>query len=324
MQVAPADTKPSNPEKAPPASKPARLRLKGAMRRVQRANFGLREARARLVFGPALWQVLRRNRGATVIRPELYLQAAGEAFLGTMAVTWVATYIGNRDIISSNRINDIFAYNNVCVGFDSAPARYFAQPLFAVQSYLGIRYASLDQLRAELELKALRVGAGKYWFTSVMNALYAITMLFWPMLLIVTPDAGGTGLNFHFYIYVLFVVIMYLKVVAAFTHAPREGISRLSIAWMSVWGVWTMLLLVIGFAGFNGYDYAQCPSDDVKALQLAGTYAALCQQDPVVPVGLMATLDYGWFVLLCLTTLLLPYAPPLNAPAALIVGDSAL
>ena len=33
-------------------------------------------------------------------------------------------------------------------------------------------------------------------------------MLLWPMLLIITPDAGGFGLNYHFYVYVIFVVIM--------------------------------------------------------------------------------------------------------------------
>ena len=41
-----------------------------------------------------------------------------------------------------------------------------------------------------------------------MNCLFMCTMLLWPMLLIITPDAGGFGLNYHFYVYVIFVVIM--------------------------------------------------------------------------------------------------------------------
>jgi hypothetical protein len=68
-----------------------------------------------------------------VILPEDYLQASFEVFLFMLAVCWLATLFNNRIILSHNRIRDIFAYNNVCVGFDSPPARYIAQPLMSLQ-----------------------------------------------------------------------------------------------------------------------------------------------------------------------------------------------
>ena len=83
------------------------------------------------------------------------------------------------------------------------------------------------------------------------------------------------------------------------------------------------MLLLIGFVGFNGYDYKRCPSDEVKLFYANGTHAEYCQQDPAIPVGLMSVLDYGWFILLLFTTPLLPYSPALNVPISLVIDENA-
>ena len=278
--------------------------------------------------GPAFYQIVRSNfRKAAVTRPELYLDASFEVFLFMIACTWICTCIWNPNILfaskGGNRINDIFAYNNVCVGFDTPPARYVAQPLFALQSFLGVRYGNLDLLRLSLEWRAGRVDKLSAYFNATMDILFMGTMLLWPMLLIITPDAGGFGLNYHFYVYVIFVVIMYLTILAQFGTAPKEGILLISKIWVGVYGGWTLLLLLIGFVGFNGYDYKRCPSDEVKLFYANGTHAEYCQQDPAIPVGLMSVLDYGWFILLLFTTPLLPYSPALNVPISLVIDENA-
>ena len=254
-------------------------------------------------------------RDAVYVHPEKYLQASFEVFLLMLALSWLMTARYNHGVIERNRIRDVFSYNNVCVGFDTAPARYVAQPLFALQAYFGIRFATLDSLRAELQrFGDGSLGAAAYWTTVCVNAFYALTMLAWGMLLIVTPDAS---LNHHFYIYVLFVVVMYLTILANFIEAPRGAVSTLSAAWCAVFGVWTVALLLVGSVGFNGYDYELCPSANVTQLIAAGLHAQLCEQTPAVPVALMASLDYGWFVLLLFTTPLLPTSPPLVMPVSL-------
>ena len=278
--------------------------------------------------GPAFYQIVRSNfRKAAVTRPELYLDASFEVFLFMIACTWITTCIWNPNILlaskGGNRINDIFAYNNVCVGFDTPPARYVAQPLFALQSFLGVRYGNLDLLRLSLEWRAGRVDKLSAYFNATMDILFMGTMLLWPMLLIITPDAGGFGLNYHFYVYVIFVVIMYLTILAQFGTAPKEGILLISKIWVGVYGGWTLLLLLIGFVGFNGYDYKRCPSDEVKLFYANGTHAEYCQQDPAIPVGLMSVLDYGWFILLLFATPLLPYSPALNVPISLVIDENA-
>ena len=278
--------------------------------------------------GPAFYQIVRSNfRKAAVTRPELYLDASFEVFLFMIACTWITTCIWNPNILlaskGGNRINDIFAYNNVCVGFDTPPARYVAQPLFALQSFLGVRFGNLDLLRLHLEWRAGRVDKLSAYFNATMDILFMGTMLLWPMLLIITPDAGGFGLNYHFYVYVIFVVIMYLTILAQFSTAPKEVIPLISKIWLGVYGGWTLLLLLIGFVGFNGYDYKRCPSDEVKLFYANGTHAEYCQQDPAIPVGLMSVLDYGWFILLLFTTPLLPYSPALNVPISLVIDENA-
>ena len=278
--------------------------------------------------GPAFYQIVRSNfRKAAVTRPELYLDASFEVFLFMIACTWITTCIWNPNILlaskGGNRINDIFAYNNVCVGFDTPPARYVAQPLFALQSFLGVRYGNLDLLRLHLEWRAGRVDKLSAYFNATMDILFMGTMLLWPMLLIITPDAGGFGLNYHFYVYVIFVVIMYLTILAQFSTAPKEVIPLISKIWLGVYGGWTLLLLLIGFVGFNGYDYKRCPSDEVKLFYANGTHAEYCQQDPAIPVGLMSVLDYGWFILLLFATPLLPYSPALNVPISLVIDENA-
>ena len=278
--------------------------------------------------GPAFYQIVKSNfRKAVVSRPELYLEASFEVFLFMVACTWATTCIWNPDVLlaskGGNRINDIFAYNNVCVGFDTAPARYIAQPLFALQSFLGVRFGNLDLLRLNLEWNAGRVTQWQFYLSATMDILFMGTMLLWPMLLIITPDSGGFGLNYHFYVYVIFVVIMYCTILAQFSTAPKHLIPLISKIWVGVYGVWTLLLLLIGFVAFNSYDYARCPSDQVKLFYANESHAEFCQQDPAVPVAIMSVLDYGWFILLLFATPLLPYSPALNIPVTLVVDDNA-
>ena len=197
------------------------------------------------------------------------------------------------------------------------PAAYLAQPLMCLQAYFGVRYAMLDSLRAEMQFKAEEIKLNAYRFTITINAVFGFTMLLWGMLLIVPPSGGGSALDYHFYVYVVFVVVMYLTILANFIEAPRGAVSTLSAAWCAVFGVWTVALLLVGSVGFNGYDYELCPSANVTQLIAAGLHAQLCEQTPAVPVALMASLDYGWFVLLLFTTPLLPTSPPLVMPVSL-------
>ena len=114
---------------------------------------------------------------------------------------------------------------------------------------------------------------------------------------------------------------MYCTILAQFSTA--RAVPLISKIWVGVYGVWTLLLLLIGFVAFNSYDYARCPSDQVKLFYANESHAEFCQQDPAVPVAIMSVLDYGWFILLLFATPLLPYSPALNTEVTLEVDDNA-
>ena len=63
--------------------------------------------------------------------PERYLEAAGECFILMIGVSWALTMAFNPDVTRDNKLLDRVGYNNMCVGFDSPPARYVAMPLQA-------------------------------------------------------------------------------------------------------------------------------------------------------------------------------------------------
>lgn len=286
----------------------------------KKQSSGIEEVKERMQHGPATFQIMRQNRqaaedGMLLVHPEKYLEASFEVFLFMLAICWITTAIFTWDAIDgkphANRIKDIFSYNNVCVGFDVKPAAYLAQPLMCLQAYFGVRYAMLDSLRAEMQYKAEEIKLNAYRFTITINAVFGFTMLLWGMLLIVPPGAGGSALDYHFYVYVVFVVVMYLTILANFIEAPNENISNIAKYWCIYYGIHTLLLLMVGFVGFNSYDFIQCPSDDVEMLVANGNFTLLCDQEPGIPVSFMSFLDYGWFILLVPTTMLLPASPPL-------------
>ena len=71
-------------------------------------------------------------------------------FIITMAVSWTLTLMYNPNVLASNRLKDMVGYNNLCVGFDTEPARTVATPLFALMAYFGIRYVALDGVAADM------------------------------------------------------------------------------------------------------------------------------------------------------------------------------
>lgn len=259
---------------------------------------------------PAVWQ-LWTDRNPRWMHPETYLAAWVETFIVMLCVSWLATKAGNPAAIDRNRIKDIMGYNNVCVGFDTPPARYFAAPLMVLQAYYGLRYVLLDNWRAELEKEAGEIAKGNYWCTRVCNLLFAGCMLAWPMLLIITPGGVGWHLNTHFYIYVFFVVVSFCTIGANFAEARQLTVS--STVWIFLFGLDTVLLLGVGYIAFNSYDYKTCPTNNVASLP-----RSVCEKDPLVPVWFLSFVDYMFFILLAFTPMLLPGAPKiyLRATAA--------
>ena len=101
-----------------------------------------------------------------------------------------------------------------------------------------------------------------------------------------------------------------------FADAKPEHITLASKVWIGCFSVLTFLVLVLGRLTVGAYDFERCPDlqrgDPLTKLP-DGTPVfpdslgdAECLQAPLVPVPLMATVDFGWFACLVLTTAFLP------------------
>ena len=241
-----------------------------------------------LQAGPSLWQLATRPALCSgSYAPERYLEAAGECFILMILVSWAITWTFNPSIIASNLLKDRVGYNNLCVGFDSPPARFIAMPFQVLQAFLAIRYVSLDSARAELEKAAGRITGWQYWFTRGANLCYGAFMTCFPVLLVVTPEVS---VNAHTYLFFAMLVFSFAVVAANFCEA--EVVTLSSKVWFGIFGTFTAVLPVLGAIDFATYREGQAA--------------------PLVPWHLVWLLDWGWFMLLGLTVVFLPDAPELQ------------
>ncbi|CAE7172060.1 KIN10 [Symbiodinium pilosum] len=67
---------------------------------------------------------------AIVLNPEDYAAASGELLVIAMVLSWILTYFFAPEIIKDNELKRRVGYNNLCVGWDEAPAKYVAAPIF--------------------------------------------------------------------------------------------------------------------------------------------------------------------------------------------------
>jgi len=251
---------------------------------------------------------------------ERYLEAALETFIFTVAVSWLITWQFLPSIIGRNLLDDIVGYNNVCVGFDMPPARYFAVPFLVLTSYLVIRYCMLDSTRANQLYKLGQVSQTKLQISRWANVIFSVCVLFWPMLLVVTPDVSATIHTNMF----LFIMILPITLSTAANFVEADNIMVGSYVWLAIYLVCGVGLITCGVLDFANYDKYACykgadpkwdgdlnnpPSAQTVLLPSSTPY---CKQPPFVPWYITATCDYGWFTCVFFAPIFLPVAPVLK------------
>jgi hypothetical protein len=250
--------------------------------------------------GPALWQMARHPFPKSGrLQPEHFLEATGECFILMCSVGWILTAIFNPGIMTDNELKRRVGYNNICVGFDSPPARYAAMPLQVLQAYLAVRYVSLDSTRALLEKKAGRISKANYRMSRMMNLFWGAFMICFPTLLVITPDVS---VNIHTYLFFGMVVFSYCVMLANFVEATNVSFG--SKVWMALFTFHSIVLPLVGVIDFTTYQ-----GDDAYDLALKN---GVEPAGPMVPWPFLWYLDWGWFALLGTAVVFLPEAPALK------------
>lgn len=255
--------------------------------------------------GPAIWQIFQEPAPGTdrwlFLRPETFLEATGECFVMCMGVSWVITAMFNPGIFQDNILRSIVGYNNLCVGFDSPPARYVAMPMLVLQAVLASRYSYLDTIRLRGTRDQLTFR--QFWFAYCSNWVFALHMMCFPMLLVITADfMSWETTKIHLLLFMVTLVIMWMMIAGNVYEAPELELD--TKIWFSFFTAHTFLLPVAGVINVLGFG-KDVPADQIHLLRYEKPH-------PPVPWPITAYLDYGWFLLLLLTVIFLPKAPPVK------------
>eukprot|EP00931_Biecheleriopsis_adriatica_P075542 TRINITY_DN49383_c0_g1_i1.p1 TRINITY_DN49383_c0_g1~~TRINITY_DN49383_c0_g1_i1.p1 ORF type:complete len:574 (-),score=71.37 TRINITY_DN49383_c0_g1_i1:111-1832(-) len=255
--------------------------------------------------GPALYQIAMNPYPDTgkefLQRSELWLAATGECFVLCIFSSWVVTSLFNPGIFRDNILRTLVGYNNLCVGFDSAPARYIAMPLLVLQAVLANRYAYLDTIRLNAERGTIT--ECQYMFGKIANSVFALWMLCFPMLLVILADFNSwASTKIHLYLFMATLFIMWMMIAGNIYEADELTVG--TKIWFALFTAHTLALPVVGIIDILNF-HPDLDSSLIYTIRYERPH-------PAVPWPVTAYLDYGWFIMLLLTVLFLPDSCPIH------------
>ena len=217
------------------------------------------------------------------IQPEDYLRAAGESLFLMLVIGAITSMIFVPEVFKSNPILERMGYNNFCVGFDMAPATYFAFPFGILYVYFSMQFSIYDRLRTLIVED--RLAQWKKKFSIITNNIYIVSIIGLPLLLLVNPMISIWA---HSLLFLQIVVVRALVVLANYFEHPHPS-SKYTIYVYSY-----TLFSLIGFS-FAIANYIHF--DNATANGISGV-------DPLIPVGLAMGVDYFWFFLMFLQSII--------------------
>jgi len=264
------------------------------------------------VRGPRTWKLMYSTwMYDTNVEPSLYLAAIGEllflTIIASYVITWVNDLITGSTILKDNPIRNMVGYNNPCAFWDSPPALYFAFIMFCPMIYLAIRYAHMDNLRADLTF------GSRQRMMCIVNWIYAVSQCVVMGIFVVTPrfrpessegkelsreeqDGMHHHMRLHSFFFLQLVPCLCMAIVLSYYEADKSGIKLTNMQkFASVVYVLTTLLETV-FASYAIFTYE-------------GSYGKEETDKYRVNPIVMQVIDYAWFLSLPVATVLMPKAP---------------
>jgi hypothetical protein len=240
-----------------------------------------------LLFGPV----------APLMNPEDYLKAAGEALALLFAVVWVVTFAASPtyhgDVIwVANPLMDRIGYNNLCVGFDTQPAVYFAQVLWVPVAYLGLRFAWVDIVRSTILRQQGLITACQNATGKALAVLYVASMACFGLVFIVSPLEGANEVWYHSVPFIQFILVRWIVVVANFVKyrgtggsGPGAPISTGAKVWLAVYSAVSVLYPLMLVIDYGKQNVASSPPQP-HATTLNTVYMYVLSPPPSLPPSL--------------------------------------
>jgi hypothetical protein len=254
--------------------------------------------------GPAVFRVFNPGTSArdgimerTTI-PEDFFLAAGELLSAVIVVSWIISFIAqpvspiceielgagncaNVTVFQDNALKRRIGYNNLCVGFDTPPAKYVCAVTWIFIAYCGFRFALLDLQRTMLVKK--RLTNCKICFSIFTDAIYVFAWALFILTFVIPPwkNVWGHSIGFMFLGCTTWLVLL---------ANVLEGRNMSCLMWTFVVIYGILTFCDFGLAGINFVYYN--PAEG--------------RNGPWNPWWVGAIFDYGWFGSLAVTSLLLP------------------
>eukprot|EP00930_Biecheleria_cincta_P090983 TRINITY_DN8046_c0_g2_i1.p1 TRINITY_DN8046_c0_g2~~TRINITY_DN8046_c0_g2_i1.p1 ORF type:complete len:294 (+),score=42.64 TRINITY_DN8046_c0_g2_i1:244-1125(+) len=243
-----------------------------------------------------LMEILKAGSGTVVCNPENYASVGGELLVLAMAVSWALTYFFDHQLIVDNELKKRVGYNNLCVGWDEAPAKLVAAPLFVLIIWANARYMQLDFWRASLSPTATTWTKTMVMIANMANALSWVACC---LIFVVSPREDAT---LHTCSFVQLVVFGYIAYAANFLETEAKYHPRGSYVFLFFFGLTSLSFGVCAITQFLTYD---------EETQTPGP----------IPWYVTALCDYSWFACLGIQGNMRPAAPSLRVTYSLASDD---
>mmetsp|Transcript_138091 Transcript_138091/g.429235 ORF Transcript_138091/g.429235 Transcript_138091/m.429235 type:complete len:293 (+) Transcript_138091:2-880(+) len=244
----------------------------------------------------ALFSLCRRVR-MDHYTPEDYAAAGGELLVLALISSWVITYFFNPAVIEKNRLKDVVGYNNLCVGWDSFPARMVAAPLFALIIYLYIQFMNLDTLRQNLETGLTMRERSITYFCNLLTGLsYCVACLIFVFDPMYYPLAHSAS-------FVQLIFFGYFAYAANFYETDRRYHPKGSYVYLAVFGIASVTFSVMAVYMLIVFD----PKTGVRG---------------AIPWYVIAACDYMWFFCKALGSVFRPAAPSIRVSYELVSNEN--
>jgi len=244
--------------------------------------------------------MLRLNKQYVI--PELYLKAAGELLFILLALCWAITMTtGSRAFVANNPLLDRVGYNNLCIGFDTSPAREVGQLLYYPLVYMAIRFAWTDMQRTKLTEDQLTPGVARLAMWA--DVLYMISVCVFGLIFVVPPMVSMWGHTFLFHQYIL------ARLLVAWTNIYEYNATR-TVATKTWCFMWVYTVASIGSVLCCELSYAMFDLHNCGRVQVGSNCMPDLQkpQAPYIPWYITAFFDYLWFVCLAVGSFYMPLA----------------
>eukprot|EP01051_Picozoa_sp_SAG22_P007020 SAG22_NODE_479_length_9968_cov_43.841524_5_plen_405_part_00 len=246
----------------------------------------------RLLSIGRLWTTPSR---AHVTNVEDYTGAVGELFAVVAASSWALTAVFQPDLMESNALKDRLGYNNVCVGFDSAPANVLAAFLWCLIAHYNARYVELDIVRLDLNWEMAENGCNriplwKYRFIYFSDVWQGLAYVAFVGVFVLNPATRQVS-HAYFWHSVCFLQLL-PAVLLQKTGTLLERHSRMTrgqLCFYFTFVAWTVLYILYLLVSYQVY-YA----------------GGKTGEDPYFSWWLGMLLDYGWLLMLCTSNQFLP------------------